>query len=153
MITAPSSASMTARKSGRKGPAARTWPAIGSRILASAACSAHPIRQDLATGGRDVRSHIDGAPGPGGDFRPVTPRRVGGEHRARSVDSCTPSDGEEQGEPAHSRLTDMGGSGGQVNTRDFRLATRPEGLLWAWWGADRSSRDPREVDRYCMLGR
>ncbi len=34
---------------------------------------------------------------------PVTPRRVGSEHRATSVDSCTPSDGEDQGEPAHSR--------------------------------------------------
>jgi len=45
-----------------------------------------------------------GTEGPAATSGPVTPRRVGGEHVATSVDSCTLSDGEEQGEPAHSRL-------------------------------------------------
>jgi len=40
---------------------------------------------------------------------------------------------------------------GGLATRDVRLAARPEGLLWAMVGLDRGSRDPREVDRYCMM--
>ncbi len=53
--------------------------------------------------GRDVRSNIDRHRGPAAASGPVTLRRVGGEHRATLVDSCTLSDGEGQGEHAQSR--------------------------------------------------
>jgi hypothetical protein len=46
-------------------------------------------------------------------------------------------------------IADMGGAGGQGRPTGYSTRRIVMGMV----GSDRSSRDPREVDRYCMLGR
>jgi len=61
------------------------------------------VSQDLTTGGRDVRSHHRRPPGPAVTSESGTPRRVGGEHRATSIDNITLSGGGRQDERSPSR--------------------------------------------------
>jgi hypothetical protein len=84
-----------------------TLPTLPVRAAAIRFCRIERAsgKADLATGGRDVRSHHRRTSGPAATCGPVTPRRVGGEHRATSIDGITLSDQGRSGRRSPSRLT------------------------------------------------
>lgn len=80
------------------------------------------VRQDLAIGGHDVRSHHQRAPRPGGDLQAchATPSRRPAS--GTSVDSITLSDGQGQGGRSPSRR-----SGGKSQSADMSSEPHPNG--------------------------
>jgi len=89
---------------------------LAARVNTIARCAAYgvrQIRQDLATGGRDVARIVHGYLGSAATSWPVTPCQVGGRDRAASIGGITLSHGGGHGERSPSRL--WAGQGGEFS--------------------------------------